>query len=179
MPACLGDFDTLKFRLISAPCLILSGVSSDAMFTVATDASTVGIAAYMWQVQGGGQMNSAERGNTYSAFDLEVLAVCEAVKDWRCYLEGCSKFLVVTNPDIILRHLLWQPNKRLSKRQVRYLQELQPFVDTMTVAYRKGAMNEADPLSRRSHFVSHVTFPLFGMARFRQMQNYDGSPTRC
>jgi hypothetical protein len=43
-PACLEAFDTLKLRLISAPCSILPEVGSDATFTVATDASTVGIA---------------------------------------------------------------------------------------------------------------------------------------
>jgi hypothetical protein len=46
-PACLEAFGTLKLRLISAPCLILPEVSSDATFTVATCASTVGIEAVM------------------------------------------------------------------------------------------------------------------------------------
>jgi hypothetical protein len=31
----------------------------------------------------------------------------------------------------------------------------------MTLAYRKGALNEADPLSRRPDFVPHATAPLF------------------
>jgi hypothetical protein len=69
-------------------------------------------------------------------YELEALAVCEAVKHWRCYLEGCSEFLVVTNHDT-LRHLLKQPKNMLNKRQARYLRDLQPFVDTMTLAYRK------------------------------------------
>jgi small nuclear ribonucleoprotein (snRNP)-like protein len=51
--ACLEAFETLKLRLISAPCLILPEVGSDAMFTVATDASTVGIAAVLLYGQGG------------------------------------------------------------------------------------------------------------------------------
>jgi hypothetical protein len=42
--ACLGAFKTLKLLLISAPCLILLEVNSDAMFIVATHASIVGIA---------------------------------------------------------------------------------------------------------------------------------------
>jgi hypothetical protein len=53
-PACLEAFEALKLRLISAPCLTLPEVSSDATFTVATNASTVGIAAVMLQDQGGG-----------------------------------------------------------------------------------------------------------------------------
>jgi hypothetical protein len=86
--ACLEAFETLKFRLIFAPCLILPEVSSDATFTVATYASTMGIAAVMLQDQGGGlqpvsyyarKLNSSERGNTYTAYDLEALAVCEDV----------------------------------------------------------------------------------------------------
>jgi hypothetical protein len=168
-PAYLEAFETLKLRLISAPCLIFPEVCSDATFTVAINASTMGIAAITSQDQGGGlqplsnwarKLNPAERGNIYSAYDLEALAVCEAVKHWRCYLEGCSKFLVVTNHDT-LRYLLMQPNNMLNKRQARHLRDLQPFVGSMTLAYRKGAPNEAHPLSRRPYFVPHGTIPLF------------------
>jgi hypothetical protein len=108
--ACLEAFETLKLRLISASCLILPEVSSDATFTVDVDASTVGIATVMLQDQGGGlqpasnwarKLNRGERNNTYPAYDLEAFAVCEAVKHWRCYLEWCSKFLVVTDHDTL------------------------------------------------------------------------------
>jgi hypothetical protein len=61
------------------------------------------------------KLNLAERGNTYYAYDLEALAVSEAVKHWRFYLEGCSKFLVVTYHDT-LRHLLMQPNSWMYTR---------------------------------------------------------------
>jgi hypothetical protein len=54
-PACLEAFETFKLGLISAPCLILPEVGSDATFTVATCASTVGIAGVMLQDQGGGR----------------------------------------------------------------------------------------------------------------------------
>jgi hypothetical protein len=103
---CLEAFKTLKLRLISATCLILPEVSSDAMFTVATYALTVGIAIVMLQDQGRGliqlvsilarKLNLAERGNTYYAYDIEALAVCEAVTHWRGYLEhlkGTLSFL--------------------------------------------------------------------------------------
>jgi hypothetical protein len=52
--ACLEAFETLKLRLISVPCLILPEVRSDAKVSVATNASTMGIAAVMLQDQGGG-----------------------------------------------------------------------------------------------------------------------------
>jgi hypothetical protein len=106
------------------------------------------------------KLNSAERGNTYSAHDLKTLAVCEAVKQWRCYLEGRSKFFVGTDYNK-LRHLLMQPNKKLNDRDACYLRDLQPLVGTMTLAYRKGVMKEADPLSRRPYFVTQATFLWF------------------
>jgi hypothetical protein len=99
------------------------------MFTMTRFASTVGIATILWQDHGSGlqpvscsarKLNHSERGNTYSAYDLEALAACEAVKHWRCYLEGCSWFLVVTDHDT-LRDLLKQPNNMFNKRQARYL----------------------------------------------------------
>jgi hypothetical protein len=105
-------------------------------------------------------VNPTERGNTYSAYDLEALAVSEADKHWRCYLEGCFKFLVVIDHDR-LRHLLRQPNNKLNKRQARYMRDLQPFLGSMTLAYRKGALSEADPSSRRPDFVPHAAVPLF------------------
>jgi hypothetical protein len=51
--ACLEAFETLKLRLISALGMILPEVSSDSTFTVATYASTVGIATVLLQDQGG------------------------------------------------------------------------------------------------------------------------------
>jgi hypothetical protein len=129
----------------------------------------VGIAIVILKDQGGGlqpvsywarKLNNVERGNIYSAYDLEALAVCEAVRHLRCYLEGCSKFLVVRDHDT-LRHMLRQPNNMLNKRQARYLRDLQPFRGSMTLAYRKGALNEADPLSRRPNFVLQAAVPWF------------------
>jgi hypothetical protein len=49
----------------------------------------------------------------------------------------------------------------LNKRQSRYMRDLQPFVCSMTLAYRKGALNRADPFSRRPDFLPHATAPLF------------------
>jgi hypothetical protein len=41
----------------------------------------------------------------------------------------------------------------LNKWQARYMRDLQPFVGSMTLAHRKIALNEVDPLSRRPDFV--------------------------
>jgi hypothetical protein len=61
-----------------------------------------------------------------------------------------------------MRHIVGQPNNGLNiKRQTRYLRDLQPFVGKETLAYRKGAMKEAYPSSRRQDFVPYATTPLF------------------
>jgi hypothetical protein len=52
--ACLEAFETLKLRLISVPCMIVPVVSSDATFTVATNASKEGIGRISLEEQGGG-----------------------------------------------------------------------------------------------------------------------------
>jgi hypothetical protein len=39
--------------------------------------------------------------------------------------------------------------------------DVHPFVGSTTLAYRKGALNNADPLSRRLHFVPQAIVPLF------------------
>jgi hypothetical protein len=140
-------------------------VSSDAMFAVAIDASTMGSVATFLQDQRGGlqpisrKPNSAERGNTYFAYDLDALAACEAVKHYRYGLEGCSMFLVVKDHGT-MRHRPMQPNNTLNKRQAHFLRDLEPFLGKMTLAYRKGALNETDQLNRRSKVVPHATIPL-------------------
>jgi hypothetical protein len=106
------------------------------------------------------KLNSLERGITYYVYDLGALAVCEAVKHWMCYLEGCSKFVIVIDHDTPL-HMLRQPNNSLNMRQALYLRELQPVVGSISLAYRKGALNKVCPLSRRPNFVPQATVPLF------------------
>jgi hypothetical protein len=51
--ACLEAFETLKLRLIvSTPCVILPEFSSGVVFTVARDASTMGIPKAILQDHG-------------------------------------------------------------------------------------------------------------------------------
>jgi hypothetical protein len=51
--ASLEAYDIVKLRLVSGPCVVLPQVSSDATFTVATNASSLEIAAVMLQDQEG------------------------------------------------------------------------------------------------------------------------------
>jgi hypothetical protein len=184
--ACSEAFEAFKLQLISAPCSILADVSSDATFTVGTYTLTVGITTVMLRDQVGGlqpfsqwarKRNAVDRGNTYFAYDIEALAVCEALKHWMCYLEGRSKFLVVRNHDT-LRHLPMQPNKR----QARHLRGVQPFMGSMTLAYCMGAMNEVGDrtsyhssivLGRRGYVKSRFTTGVPAAVRRRALKLSD------
>ena len=155
-------FETLKARLCSAPLLLIPKSGADAEFVVATDASNVGLAAVLLQEDSEGELrpcaywarklNDAERN--YSAYDLEALAVVESVtRVWRMYLDGCKAIQVVTDHST-LTHLLRQPSTTLTKRQAHFIERLMPYTGYMTILYRKGSANVADPVSRRPDFYS-------------------------
>ena len=155
-------FETLKARLISAPVLLIPECGPDAEFVVATDASDVGLGAVLLQADDTGdlrpcayyarKLNDAERN--YSAYDKEALAIVESVhRAWRVYLDGCRRFTVVTD-HATLTHLLTQPSANLTKRQSHFVEKLMPYANYMRIVYRKGELNEADPVSRRPDFFS-------------------------
>lgn len=155
-------FETLKARLCSAPLLLLPRTGADAEFIVATDASTVGLAAVLLQEDSNGELrpccywarklNDAER--RYSAYDLEAQAVVESVtRAWRMYLDGCKAITVITD-HATLQHLLKQPIANVTRRQAGYIEKIMPFTGYMTIIYRKGSLNVADPVSRRPDFYS-------------------------
>ncbi len=61
----------------------------------------------------------------YETHDGELLAIFEAFKTWRYYLEGCKyEVLVLTNYNN-LQHFM--DTKSLSSRQVRWAQELSRY----------------------------------------------------
>ena len=51
-----------------------------------------------------------------------------------------------------LAPLLEQPSDKLTDRQVHWVERLMPFVQYMSIIYRKRSMNEADDVSRRPDF---------------------------
>ena len=115
------------------------------MFTVATDASNVGIAGVLLQVQGIGlglrsceyyarKLKSAERN--YDAYNLEALAATHAIKKWRVYIEGSEQTTLVTDHNTLTRLLTQKPTD-LSKRQVGWVETLMPG-QPITVDVPKG-----------------------------------------
>lgn len=151
-PSCQESFEQLKEKLTSAPLLAYADFSLP--FVVETDASSLGLGAVLYQVQGGRKrviayasrrLRNAERNDrNYSSMKLELLALKWAVSEkFRGYLLG-SKFTVVTdnNP---LCHL---NSAKLGAIEQRWVAQLAPF--DFEVQYRPGRCNTAaDTLSRQ------------------------------
>ena len=75
----------------------------------------------------------------YETHDGELLAIVEAFKTWRHYLEGCKhEVLVLTDHNNLCRFM---DTKSLSSRQVRWAQELSRY--HFRIDYRQGKSNGA------------------------------------
>ena len=84
----------------------------------------------------------------YETHDQELLAIVEAFKTWRHYLEGCRyEVLVLTDHNNLRRFM---DTKSLSSRQVQWAQKLLRY--QFRIDYRQSKANAAaDALSRFPH----------------------------
>ena len=143
-PALRLAFDTIKAMLVSPP--VLAHPDPDQPYELVVDASMLGCGAIL--VQAGrpvayysSKFSPAEVN--YTTSEQEMLAVIKALKEWRCYLEGCKGLTVVTdhNPNVYF------PTKvHLSRRQARWLEFMSRF--TFDWKHTPGVSNPADALSR-------------------------------
>jgi hypothetical protein len=137
-------FEAIKRKLVTPP--LLSYPDPDLPYEVISDASISGCGAVLVQENRpvayfSSKFSSAERN--YTTGEQELLGLIKALKEWRCYLEGCQGLTLITdhNP---LTFFSVQPT--LSRRQARWSEFLSRF--HFTVKYSPGASNPADPLSR-------------------------------
>jgi hypothetical protein len=97
-------------------------------------------------------MTPAERN--YDIYDKEMLAIVDAIREWRVYLEG-AKFTI----DIVTDHKNLQyflTTKALNRRQARWAELLGSY--DFTISYRPGNQNtKADLLSRRVDYIPKGT----------------------
>ena len=156
--ACHDAFVQLKTTLTTAPVLATPRTGPKEEFILSTDASTFGIGAVLLQKQKDNSirpvsyyaksLNNAQR--RYPIYDLELLAMASAVQEYRHYLEGCKKVTVLTD-HATLRYLPTQGN--LGRRHTTFVTALSPYFGYMDILYRKGSLNDSDPLSRRPDLV--------------------------
>jgi hypothetical protein len=137
-------FNAIKKLLCEAP--VLAYPNPDLPYEIISDASITGCGAIL--VQEGrpiayfsSRYSPAERN--YTTGEQEMLGIIKALKEWRCYVEGCVGLTLVTdhNP---LTFFSVQPT--LSRRQARWTEFLSRF--TFEIKYSPGVTNPADSLSR-------------------------------
>ena len=156
-------FNRLRLAFTEAP--ILRHFDPECHIRIETDALGYAISRVLSQLTSGtnpdGVVTKADLGQwhpvaffsrkmipaetRYETHDGELLAIVEAFKTWRHYLEGCKhEVLVLTDYNNLRRFM---DTKSLSSRQVRWAQEL--FQYHFRIDYRQGKANAAaDALSR-------------------------------
>jgi hypothetical protein len=141
--ACDEAFAAVKHALATAP--VLAHPDFTKPFEVICDASLLGIGAVLIQDRHpvafmSRKLSKAELN--YTTSEQELLAVVEALKAWRCYLEGVE-FTVFTdhNPNTYM-----QTKPVLSRREARWNEMLQHF--RFQWKYKPGKDNLADAISR-------------------------------
>lgn len=92
------------------------------------------------------KMIPAERN--YETYDQELLAIVEAFKHWRHYLEGSRHPVAVLTDHANLRYFM--TTKTLNRRQSHWAQTLSAY--DFEIVYRKGKTNPADAPSRRPDY---------------------------
>ena len=104
------------------------------------------------------QQESAYKGgvmddeNNFTVTEQEMLAVVEALREWRCYLDG-QVFIIVTDHK---PNTFFEQQKSLSRRQARWAEELSRF--NYHCVYRPGRKNVADPISRNPLYAAVALF---------------------
>ena len=145
-------FTRLRQAFTEAP--ILSHFDPERHIRIETDASGYAIGGVLSQLtSASGQWNPVAyfsrkmipAETRYETHDGELLAIVEAFKTWRHYLEGCKHEVLVLTDHNNLRRFM--DTKSLSSRQVRWAQELSRY--HFRIDYRQGKANAAaDALSR-------------------------------
>ncbi len=88
----------------------------------------------------------AERN--YGIGESEMLAIVEACKEWRHYVEGATHQVVVITDHANLQRFL--VDKQLNRREARWWERLSGL--DLSIQYRPGKLNPADAPSRRPDY---------------------------
>lgn len=149
-------FEELKQRFTTQP--VLAMFDPEKPITVETDASDAAIGACLSQPDEQGRLHPIAFHSrkfspaelNYEIHDKELLAIVDAFKQWKVYLEGPKHQVKVYTDHKNL--LYFTTTKSLNRRQVRWSEELSSY--NFQIIYRKGSENaKADALSRRTDYL--------------------------
>lgn len=143
-PELVACFEQVKAMLAEPP--LLRYADPELPFEVISDASITGCGAVLVQEDRpvayfSSKFTPAERN--YTTTEQEMLGLIKALREWRCYLEGCRGLTLVTDHNPLT---FFAAQTVLSRRQARWAEFLSRF--TYHVRYKPGASNPADALSR-------------------------------
>ncbi|KAL5498599.1 hypothetical protein ACEPAH_1953 [Sanghuangporus vaninii] len=147
-------FEELKRRLSSPPVLAIP--NAEDPFRVEADASDFATGGVLLQKQEGRWKVIAYRSSTfleaernYEIYDKEMLAIVQALKEWRQYLQGASKPFEVWTDHANLTY--FRSPQKLNCRQARWRLDLAEF--DFTLMHKSGkTLGKADLLSRRADY---------------------------
>ena len=153
-------FRELKVTFTTAP--VLAHFDPAKSILMYTDASGFAIAAVLMQQDDAGpgattahwrpvaffsrKMTDAE--TRYETHDGELLAIVAAFRNWRHYLEGSQRPIVVRTDHDGLKYFMTK--RELNRRQARWAEKLASF--DFTIEYIQGKINPADGPSRRPDY---------------------------
>ena len=148
-------FECLKARVTSEP--ILAHLELDKQFELEVDASGFAIEAVLLQKKEDNKrhsigyysatLNAAER--KYNIYNLELLAIVKALRQWRPLLAGSPHKIKVFLDHMNLKY--WRDPQKISQRVTREVLELSEY--DIEIHHIKGTSNgQADALSRRPDY---------------------------
>ncbi|MEM7375695.1 MAG: reverse transcriptase domain-containing protein, partial [Bacteroidota bacterium] len=128
-PFVFGDkeqkaFEELKTKITQAPVLIMP--DTEKPYVIVSDASKIALGAALLQDHGKGlqpiaflsrKLSPAEQ--KYGAYERELGAIAEALKQWRHFVEGCLGGITVYTDHEPVKNFMKQAH--LSRTQARYM----------------------------------------------------------
>jgi hypothetical protein len=107
-------FNDLKQAMVKAPVLLIPDTGPETRYTLYTDASGFALGAVLLQDQGQGLQHVAYHARKmnkhevhYPVHEQELLAIRDALIQFRCYLDGCAGFTVIIDHNS-LKHFFQQ-----------------------------------------------------------------------
>ena len=152
-------FQGIKQKILEEPVLKIA--DPERPFEVETDASDYALGAQLGQRDDQGilhpiaffskKLHGAELN--YQIHDKELMAIIEALKEWRPYLCGAKHQVQIYTDHKNLTY--FATRQQLSQRQTRWVEFLAPY--DIKINYIKGSENaRADALSRRPDYDQEI-----------------------